>query len=294
MYASLEALANNKSRYSKAYYDQKVNDLLSAISDDQQIDLKDAIDESVGSELFTKRPFYQLSGFGSTEFDTTLDKLDLEKYTKRVKIEHEKVEEAGSENVLVKGKFSYNRSHLLDSSGIKKYWGDRNKAHQEMQAQMSDFVTVALYEYKVGTSTRPINIKYMGDKGTNMSDMSMAILMEYKKRAILEGKSFYAKNPAGVVIQISPSTSFTPEEKAYFLHFATQTPVAKTRSGLKESKHCAGAGYLNIKSDEPDILAKAMENHLVDWREQYHEKMDVKMDKVASQLSKKAESKPGL
>lgn len=305
-YLCLEAHANNKNRYTKEYFEEKVKTILKGIPVENHIDIVDAIRDSAGNEVATSRRFYQTGSMGSTEFDLNYDKLDLQKYNKRVKVQHEDMDVNGTKKRIVKAEFSYNRAHLMGAGGIKKYFANPAKAHSDLVAQTSDFVTIAIHEYGIGKSAaKPITFQYYGPQGTNLSEAAFAILMDYKQRAIIEQRSFYAKNAQGQIIEITPSTSLSPDEKAYFAYYGNQRP----QSTSTKSQYTAGMGFLNQALGEHDLdlgaedenqLTQAIEHYLggepgsprLGWQAQHNQQMDEVMNKVANQLAQRSEFRP--
>ena len=255
---SIRVLANNKSRFSEDYFFNKVEHILNKISpglsneDKSQHSLTQVLKKVCEEHLSTSEPsnFYQHKK-GSTAFDPDLSNQAIKGHQKRLKIEHKRSDEPGSQAVVVTGKFDYSRKAVIGVqtgkfSGVKKIFAQRKDQLNEMNAQVSDFVTVALNDYKKGTPENPI---YLQPSNGNQSELSLAILLEFKRSAILEGKVLIASDDTGKRIKITPDTSFSEDEKKYFSHFATQVPKVKA-SGLKIVSADQTAAYQLFKDVE--------------------------------------------
>ncbi|HRE33094.1 MAG TPA: hypothetical protein PLD88_14045, partial [Candidatus Berkiella sp.] len=115
-------------------------------------------------------------------------------------------------------------------------------------------VTVALNEYQKGTRENPIFLQ--PSKG-NQAELSLAILVEFKKRAILEGRELIASDDTGNRIKITPDTNFSGAEKAYFEHFAMQVPkldVGKWRNPVPAENSAAFQLFKDVKIEDGRTL----------------------------------------
>lgn len=273
---SMRALANNKSRFSEDYFESKVDEIVKSLPEQERQGLSYALSQVAGQNLSSSEPsdFYQHKK-GSTAFDPTLPKQEIKGHKKRVCIEHEAKPDSSN---VVTGKFSYSRKDVIGVqtgkfSGIKKIFAQRKDQLAQLQAQVEDFVMVALNDYKKGTSTNPI---YLQPSKGNQSELCLAILLECKHRAIIEGRVLFASDDNGKRIEITPSTQFTDDEKTYFSHFAEQVPKVKA-SGVTvvAAGHTAGYQLLKdvkiegtalkeFKSPTTEHVYKAMSQHLED------------------------------
>lgn len=283
MLQSLRALANNKSRYTEGYFNTKLKSILGkldelGVAEQTQGALLEALNQVASKNLVSDQKadrFYQHKK-GSTAFDASGDKMEIKGHQKRLKIEHHKSPDSGS--IVVTGKFNYSRKSVIGVqtghfTGVKKIFAQQKDQRNEMKDQVSDFVTTALFDFQKGTEKNPI---YLQPSKGNQSELSLAILLEFKKRAILEGKELIAADDKGKRITITPNPTFTPDEKAYFQSFALQIPKVEVGRGKLpvEAEHCAGFQLLQevklsgkrLKEQEysEDTIVAAMTQHLTD------------------------------
>ena len=273
---SMRALANNKSRSSEGYFESKIEAIVESLPQQARENLSYVLSQVARDNTTSSEPndFYQHKK-GSTAFDPSLPKQEIKGHKKRVCIEHEAKPDSP---VVVTGKFTYSRKDVIGVqtgkfSGIKKIFAQRKDQLAEMHAQVEDFVLVALNDYKKGTWKNPI---YLQPSKGNQSELCLAILLECKQRAILEGRELIASDDNGKRIVITPSTQFTDDEKKYFSHFAEQVPKVKA-SGVTvvAAEHTAGYQLLKdvkidgkalkeIKSPTIQHIQDAMSQHLED------------------------------
>lgn len=258
MLRSLRALASNKSRYTENQFVNKLSEitaLLEAqnIEPNEQAMLQQALQKVIVPHLSeqSQSMFYQHKK-GSTAFDATESEQHITGFQKRLKIEHKKSDNSSA--IAVTGKFSYSRKSVLDVhtgrfSGAKKIFSQRKNQLSELQAQVSDFVTIAMTEYQKGTAANPI---YLQPSQGNQAELSLAILMEFKKRAILEGKELIASDDSGKRITITPNYDFKGVEKAYFESFAMQMPKVKSGKGQEVISATQPAAYHLFKDVKLD------------------------------------------
>ncbi len=283
MLQSLRALANNKSRYTEGYFNTKLESINHKLEDlgvkeEAKNALLEALIQVASKNLMSDQKadrFYQHKK-GSTAFDASGDKMEIKGHQKRLKIEHHKSPDSGS--IVVTGKFNYSRKSVIGVqtghfTGVKKIFAQQKDQRNEMKDQVADFVTTALFDFQKGTEKNPI---YLQPSKGNQSELSLAILLEFKKRAILEGKELIAADDNGRRITITPNSTFTPNEKAYFQSFALQIPKVEVGRGKLpvEAEHCAGFQLLQevklsgkrLKEQEysEDTIVDAMTQHLTD------------------------------
>ncbi|MBN9287035.1 MAG: hypothetical protein BGO43_11660 [Gammaproteobacteria bacterium 39-13] len=289
----------------------------------QRGELKEAVNDVAKEQVFKDRKL-KTKTTGSTPFETGKDSketnekwdVDPKKLSKRIKIEHED----GGKKVTVQ--FSYSRSRLLGTRpfGGHLKMGSSAAEAKELRAQAADAVSIAINEFNKGSKDNPINIQYTNPRFPQ-PEAALAILMEYKKRAIESGKPFYAKDAQGNTVEISPKVGFDPKEEALFNSFASATPSVRGRKGaVKQSDESAGYKlFKDVKNAFGDSVIKksdykaattpkeqegfimdAMRQHLVNELKGSKKEMNAKMDGVAQTLGAKpkdtqdAKSKKGM
>jgi hypothetical protein len=117
------------------------------------------------------------------------------------------------------------------------------------------------------------------------------MLMEFKKRAILEGKPFFAKDKNGQEIQITSDMTFSQAERAYFMEYAMAHPQFAKESDLVATKGCAGykvfkQGGVDMKKsdDKPEDIEDAMDDFLEKMVGKSRAKLESKIETVAAEL----------
>ncbi len=261
---SMRALASNKSCYTVEHYQNKLETILASpvLDDSAKQALGSVLDQVVQEHVMVREPsnFYQHKK-GSTAFDASLPNQEIKGNKKRLTIEH--TSQPNPQVVVVTGKFNYSRKDVLEVqtgkfSGIKKLFSQPKSQLAEMNAQVRDFVAVALNDYHKGTRENPI---YLQPSKGNQSELSLAILLEFKQRAIIEGRELIAADDTGKRIKITPTAEFTKEEKQYFAHFAMQVPKVKGK-GMNIIASENTAGYQLLKETKMDD-GKALKDHKV-------------------------------
>lgn len=258
MIRGLRALARNHCRITNDELKKQVETLKAKLIEGG-VDEKTAeataamMREMVGKNEFKGRKSWQTAGRGSTGFDTTQDTMDLSDFKKRVKIEHKKGPDG---KVEISAHFSYNRHRVLGTNPMGGHLktGSSKDEVERLHRQAKDLVTVAIQAYGRGTSKEnPLKIDY---NGLSQPEAALAIMMEYKKRAIQMNREFHAvyypDGPQGErkTVVISPKTGFaTDEEKAYFMHYANQKPWIKSRVRDKLIAADECAGYKLLKGE---------------------------------------------
>lgn len=285
MLISLKSLTKNRSRYTKEHFDKRLNKIEQAllgqgIGGASAQAITDALRDVEENNTFNKRKFYQSDslGMGSTPFDASQASMKVGDIRKRVKIEHN-----GKE---VSAIFSYSRNKLLGQFS-KKIWATRGGEFKNFQSQIRDFVNVAISEYGKGSQSNPIQISYIGPP---QPEAAIMLLMEFKKRAILEGKTFYAKDKNGQTIEISPKMDFEPNERTYFMDYAMAHPQFAKESDLVATKGCAGykvfkqGGVEMEKSEDRQDIQDAMDAFLDKIVGKSRAKLESKIEAVAGEL----------
>lgn len=293
LFESLAALAKSSCRFSEDYYHLKMQEIRSLLEDagTAEEDIKkliEAIDEVVKPQLFKGRRAYNTAGTGSTEFDPNKD-INLAGYKKRVKIESK------DNGASVKVQFSYNPNTLLGAGAKGKLWAAFHQEGPDFQQQMAEFVTVAINEYNKGSDKNPLKISYSNPNNPK-PEAALGILMEFKKRAITEGRDFFAVDHNGNTITLSSDHRLSKAEKEYFLHFAQKKAVVKGLLGGLDFSPPAGYGvFYKAFKDMPNIdknnistenMEKAMQQSLNNMVTA-HKKEQVKaMDIVINELER--------
>ena len=127
----------------------------------------------IAKENFFKKGKNSTS-FGGSNEERMAVREGLEKIPP-VKIEHDK---NGRE---VKATFSYGRNTLLRKDG----GAFTTDTYSDFTQQIKDFANIAIAEYGKGTKNNPIKIFFTGPE---QPEAALALLMEFKTRAILERK----------------------------------------------------------------------------------------------------------
>ncbi|MFI4938348.1 MAG: hypothetical protein ACHQJ6_07565 [Candidatus Berkiellales bacterium] len=265
--------ANN--RYTEDYYNAKLAEALRDIPAAQRAALESAISYSTKYHTENKR---------RNEYDENTSEFRLR--GKKYDLVIQKEEVGGK--VELKAHFKYNRAQFLRSGSGGKF-KNTDSQRIERNYQMAALITTAIHQYDIGGSPQnPIVIGWTGKN--NMSDVGLQALMEYKKRAIIENRTFDAKDANGKAIKIGPTPNLTPEEKKYFLEYAMQTPGY----GGKDAKHCAGYQYLKhegfekkLKDDARDdetAIGNGLNEYLQNWKQGYDANAVKKMAETAKSV----------
>lgn len=282
---SMRVLASNKSRYTVEHYEAKLNKILESpiLDENSKEALQQVLNQVVQEHVVDRDPsnFYQHKK-GSTAFDASLPKQEIKGNHKRLTIEHD----SKPDKQVVTGKFSYSRKDVIGVqtgklAGIKKIFSQPKSQLAEMNAQVRDFVAVALTDYNKGTKENPI---YLQPSKGNQSELCLAILLEFKQRAIIEGRELIAADDTGKRIKITPTADFSNEEKQYFAHFAMQVPKVKAKGmTVVASEHTAG--YQLLKDTKMDG-GKTLKDYKTASLSQ-EEKIDIMAKAMSSQLNDK-------
>lgn len=176
---------------------------------------------------------------------------------------------------VVTGSFDYNVNILL---GAKEWGVSRKQVLANFNQQVSDFVTIALNDYpSKGTQGDPIVISYVPpDK---KPELGLALLLEYKMRAVEMGKPLYVKHN-GKIVEISPEKGFASKEEAdMFITQGQQKLFRRSLDGTYKPDHAnRNAAFIicNAKVDSPEAMQKALLGVL-------EKKLDQKPDAQLSQ-----------
>lgn len=265
MVQSMEIMTANRSQFSREYYEQKMDSIIDKIGLPAGKTLADALDRVVSRNVIhSDNASYNYRKHGLTAFDPDKPSQTLHGASRGLKIEHKRSEQEGSNSVVLTGKFDYSRKDVIGVqtgrfTGVKKIFAQRQDNLKEMKSQVAEFVNFALNDFNKGSSKE--NAIYLQPSNSNQSELQLAILIEFKKRAYLEGRTLFASDDHGNRIEITPSLKFSDEEKQYFAHYAMQVP--KVRVGAiehKESEHCAAYNlYKDVKVD-----GKPLKDHQID------------------------------
>lgn len=250
MLISLKSLSRNKHRYADSYLAGRLQGVLSEVPPNNpgKTPLGEALNDMLKNNVYNPA-----KGTKSVSFDASIPKLDFDpkktKKIKQLKIEHE----TQGQNVVVKGTFYYDRKKLFGESVFDRFRGKAPKgdSYKQFRKQIRDFVNIAIHEYGKGTSRQnPIVIVFNGAK---QPEAALALLMEYKKRAHEENRTYYALHN-GEEIEIKPNRILSQEEIEYFMDYANQKPEIANKDGKRKTmSKCAGYDLLeneNIPLDE--------------------------------------------
>lgn len=294
MFVSIRALVKNRSRYTEQQFEKKCEAILNNIPEQEDKDaMRKALNEVMKGQFYEGRKIHHLKGnalhraTGSTKFDTTEKSSDpdLAKMRKRVNIQHE---QGGR---VVKAQFDYSQSKLLDGGKLGTHFSTFERELKSFQKQMSDFVTVAINEYGKGTEDNRIKIELNGQ--LQKYEQALGVLMEFKKRAILENKEFFAIDHEGNQVTITPKTTLESKEENYFNYYANQKPEIKSTFGNKTLKSTAGEQLLKSEFNvgkNIDMTA-AMVKHFEKIKTEHQAKMDQVLDKATQELKTTAPDK---
>jgi len=247
MFSSLGALSSHRYRYNENTFNKHLNDINDMMEDlgckDDAPGILQAVIEAEKNQIFSKEKWYKSKGLNSLEFDSQRADFKVpENYKGRFSVEHEN----NGQKVIVN--FDLNRNNLLGKQSIINPLG-REQAYTSLKSQSKDAVLIAIAEHGKGSPENPINIKYGTDnKGReiNQPDLALSILLEFKKEAILQGKTFDVMHE-GKIVKITPDEDFAPDEMAMFTKYATD-PAAK--AGKNVGSTPGGAAILRHAGDD--------------------------------------------
>tara|TARA_R110002110_G_scaffold33533_1_gene114820 strand:+ start:136407 stop:140699 length:4293 start_codon:yes stop_codon:yes gene_type:complete len=226
MFVSLAVLSKHRSRYSSGTLDKHVSQIgeimsKGGCSQDNFNDVRDAVLNVEQGELSKNKTskWYKRTKNESTEFDSSREKHTIDsKHNDRFRVEHE---DFGKK---VHVHYDFNRNNLVGGNRTRFHPVGRENAYRSLKEQTKDAVLISIAEHNKGDETNPIKVEYGTDKKgrkVEQPDLGLAILLEFKKQAILQDKTFFAINPKnGQKFEITPSQTFTPEEMNVFKHYA--------------------------------------------------------------------------
>lgn len=240
MLLSLQALNKTDSHYTLAHFSNTVEHVLENAPPAERAHLRSSLSSLVQDNLVIESPTRKskIHSFASSPKEQSFPQTKM-----RVKIEH--VDHGNT----VTGTFSYQRKKVLGREQYK-FWRSRKSEYQEFRDQIKDFANVTIHEYKKGTAEHPLNIQF---PGYQQPEAALALLLEYKKRAVLENREFWTYNSeAKQHIKITPSENLQGDELAYFLAFAQAKPELRaSKNTTQETAGCAG--YKLIKPSESGV-----------------------------------------
>ncbi|MGE3318834.1 MAG: hypothetical protein AB7I18_06020 [Candidatus Berkiella sp.] len=277
MLQSMEIMTTNRSQFTQDHYQKKINQIMTLAGEPDGQRLAEALDRIASRNVINVDDVgYNQRQHNISAFDPDKPSQTMRGAARGLQIEHKRSEKEGSTAVVLSGKFHYSRKAVIGVqtgkfSGVKKVFAQRQDNLKEMKSQVSEFVNYALNDYAKGTSANPI---YLQPANSNQSELQLAILMEFKKRAVLEGRTLIASDDDGNRIEITPSLEFTAKEKQYFAHYAMKVPEVRVGAiGNKKADHPAAYHlFKDVKVDNkplkdhkeqsPELLLKAMESAL--------------------------------
>lgn len=249
MLLALAALSRNQAKYTETYLNQRVDEILRDVPQPHQQDVRKALIDVVEYNVLKGTKIR--GGRNSVSFNAqqpAMQGAPADKRAKRLKIEHETEDVSGNKTVKVKATFGYDRIRLFGKESGARI-GNPQAKYQEFKDQISDFADIAIYEYGKGmTRENPLTLSYTDSK---QPEAALALLLEYKKRAVLEKRPFHVKW-RGEEIMITPDENFSnSKEKAYFMSYAGAIPEIPNRNGkFRDSDKCAA--YCLLKYEEPE------------------------------------------
>jgi len=179
--------------------------------------LKSAIEAAENTQLFKHHS-------SSTKYDSTCTESDGGKKG-RFSVEHKN----NGNTVIIN--YDLDRKALLGQSMFSSSAG-RESAYQNLKEQTKDAVLISIAEHDKGSKTNPINIQpATNKKGEKIpqADVGLALLLEFKEQAILQGKTFYVKH-GGKPVEITPKEGFGDLEMAMFAKYAMDKAAVSTTS----------------------------------------------------------------
>ena len=255
MLLSMKSLSRNQSKYTEEWFNQHMLELSRKAGTTNEYGIIQAALRDIAKENFFKKGKNSTS-FGGSNEERMAVREGLEKIPP-VKIEHDK---NGRE---VKATFSYGRNTLLRKDG----GAFTTDTYSDFTQQIKDFANIAIAEYGKGTKNNPIKIFFTGPE---QPEAALALLMEFKTRAILEGKTFHAVDNKGRPIEITPKDSLSEDEFRYFSSFANQKPQVLNSKGKKrDAELTAGACLMRAEGEtiqNPEKISHHELNSMVNKR----------------------------
>lgn len=294
-YRSMSVLSYNGIRQEKSSFMRHANDIHKLMKDngleDNEIGrVLTAFQETQKNELFNKRKFYQTRWGGSVGYDSSKENQSLDdKYSSHFYVGHK--------GTQVEPNFTYSRSSLLSNKGVSKAGGGFTNEKRKFLNEIEASVVVSINEHDKGSKHNPINIVYGTDKkGRTVAqpEMALALLMEFKKRAVLDDKTFHVKGKDGQLIEITPSRELSADEKALFTGYAMERSY---KDGYHKSKSYGGEITLGTKASEAikegdtAKVTAMLQSHVINVVDDALKKEQGKLDSTAENLQRQQANK---
>ncbi len=307
MLRSMKTLEANNSKYSReqsVLHRIKIEAILDKqvppLSHSERTAFRQGLDAVVNPHLYTKRSVTDMRGTGKSKhfamtghakFDTEVGDPKLSKYKMPIKVESTT---GGGVNITI----SVDHRKLYEG---KKSFGDLSKddvkieEKGKLRRQMEAALTIAIAEHNKGSFDNPIHITYRPEKLRQPVE-ALALLIDLKKRAALEGKEFFVIHPETkqkITITSDPS-DYGHGQDSLFDHYEKQTPpgVAKNASSiLFKGDKLLKDNELDKKLETPEErrqIREAYVSRAVDAGQKFRINQ---MDKVAKELPK---PEPGI
>lgn len=313
-----EALLKNKALYDEEYMLKRIQQIEAAVKDATSTDeeaaekVRKACEKAYSDNEYNKRisrHWYDMDKYGSTKFSAIDAGVFNPKHTKRG---YGKVFHIGDNEVVVKSgilsrKSLYDIGHGFSASG--KFTSIQNRKFpnmlksdilEDLEKDMRLNVATMIAEYDKGSKNNPVDITYLwadGSSGGNLEPPkqpveAMQMLMEFKRLAMLEGKTFYANRDGKAPIAITPDAKLSKDERALFKSFADEKGTVYKGYSLKTSKKTAAE--IMFKEDpryqmhkgDTDAILDAMVDKLSSANDRQLEKTQLNDISVGSLLPK--------
>ena len=123
---------------------------------------------------------------------------------------------------------------------------------QQLILNTANNVAALIADYDKGSKSNPVEISYLWSDGSTEGAPkqpveAMYMIMEYKRRAILEGKDYWVGREGEDSVKITSSAEFTEDEQKLMQSFAQEHGTAPRKMArffgpttMVESKQCAG------------------------------------------------------
>jgi hypothetical protein len=290
MTEGMHSLAKNRALYDSKHFDDKtkqIQDKLAEIGIEENV--RELIDEYLKQSLrdleyeqkFKQGLHHQIGKYllpetlssrisPPTRFSSTDDVFDPTEGKKGFgKVWHHG--EGESKQVFVKSgirshKDLYGISHLANLSTARNLTRSKASDLSELQKDMQRSASTLICEYDKGSEQNPVHITYcwadgssskLGGDPPKQPVEALQMLTEFKRRAMLEGKNFYATDDNGKLVTIAPDQSLNEGEKALFNRYAKEHGTAyREKYGFmyktKEVKSNKSAGEILYGTKRPD------------------------------------------
>lgn len=281
LFRSLTVLSDNRMRYSKQNFNEQlvqIQDVMqkNGIEEDSIRGILQAVHDSEVDQVFKGRKKLQTRWGGSTEFDAThSEHKQKDKFSGRFHV--------GNNGSQVVVNYALDRGRLL---------GKKHNAVTDLVKQTHASVLIAINEHNKGSQENPINIQYGTDKKgrtIQQPEMALALLLEFKQRAVMDERSFWVKGKDGNLIEITPNLELSPAESKLLTDYAL---TRSGKDGKRPSKTFGGEIYLKdvpkeaFQSQSREPVAKGLQQFLNKSLENRLETRHGNMQEAAEALQK--------